>query len=196
MNKHRCHSHYETLRIERQASPQRVRTAYRRLAQKFHPDKHAGRVAAANLMVLINEAYKVLSDPQQRSSYDDWLAAEEARMRSGGGSSASTVAFVPDRWGWAVWLLWVIVSIAVLTVGYVLLRSIELSPAPPLKTLAGQPAELPDTPPVPQRPVQPWTEPARSTIAPNPETDPVTRLVREGTIQPAPAGRMRETATR
>ena len=127
MTKHRCHSHYETLRVDRHASPERVRSAYRRLAQKFHPDKHGGKRAAAAVMAAVNQAYEVLSDPAQRAGYDHWLAAEEAGAVPGGATAA---AFVPDRFGWAGWLLWVIVSIAVLTVGFVVIKTEKPAHAP------------------------------------------------------------------
>jgi hypothetical protein len=190
MTKHRYHSHYETLRVDRRASPERVRMAYRRLAQKFHPDKHAGKRAAATVMVLINQAYEVLSDPAQRAGYDDWLATEEARPQPGGSPAAAAV-FVPDRFGWSAWLLWAIVSVAVLTVGFVLLKTMTPSQAPlPRPSLAAQPAPAEVAQPlVPAQPIQRWTEPQRTGTPPNAETDPVARLVREGTLNKAPTRR-------
>ncbi|HMA08055.1 MAG TPA: J domain-containing protein [Ramlibacter sp.] len=181
MTKFHCHSHYETLRVDRGASPERVRTAYRRLAQKFHPDKHAGKSAAATVMAAINQAYEVLSDPAQRVAYDDWLTAQEAQ---GAGPGAAAV-FIPDRFGWAAWLLWATASIAVLTVGFVMIKTMMPLHGPaPRPALAAPPAPaLAIEPPVPARPVQPWTEPAKSALPRNPETDPVARLVREGTLE-------------
>lgn len=116
MSRARVHSHYDTLRVDRGASAQRLRTAYRRLAQKFHPDKHQGRAAAAVVMAEINLAYGVLSDPVQRSAYDEWLAGEDARA-----CAAPASTFTPDRFGWGGWLAFGITSIAVLTVGYVVI---------------------------------------------------------------------------
>ena len=150
MSKHRCHSHYETLRVDRRASPERVRAAYRRLAQKFHPDKHAGKSAAATVMALINQAYEVLSDPAQRAGYDVWLAAEEARAAPSG---AAAVAFTPDRFGWAGWLLWVIMSIAVLTVGFVVIKiKTTAQAALPTSALVAQPASQAVAQPLPAAP--------------------------------------------
>jgi len=184
MTKHRCHSHYETLGVDRRASPERVRTAYRRLAQKFHPDKHAGKRSAATVMAAINQAYEVLSDPAQRVGYDGWLALEEAQ-----GHQGAVAVFIPDRFGWAAWLLWATVSIAVLTVGFVLIKTMMPLHGPALRpALAAQPVpEVAAEPLVPAHPVQPWTEPVRTALPPNPETDPVARLVREGTLdRPSP----------
>jgi hypothetical protein len=183
MTKLRCHSHYETLRVDRGTSPERLRSAYRRLAQKFHPDKHAAkRAAATDVMVQINQAYEVLSDPVQRAGYDEWLAAEEERAASG---AAAAPVFVPDRFGWSGWLLWATASIAVLTVGFVVIKTYLPQQVPP-SNAAAAPAPAAD-PLRSARAVQPWTEPVRSTLPPHPETDPVARLVREGTLARPPA---------
>jgi DnaJ-class molecular chaperone len=114
----RTHSHYDTLGVERGASAEQVRGAYRRLAQTFHPDKHPGRPAAAAVMAQINEAYEVLSDPAQRGAYDAGLAHETARA-----AAAASVGFTPDRFGWGGWLVFATTSFAVLTVGYVLIAT-------------------------------------------------------------------------
>jgi preprotein translocase subunit Sec63 len=124
----RLHSHYDTLRVDRGASPEGVRTAYRRLAQQFHPDKHPGRQAAAVVMAELNQAYEVLSDARQRAAYYDWLAVEDARLRGGAAVGAGRV-FTPDRFGWAGWLVVATSSLAVLTVGYVVLTTWWPAPA-------------------------------------------------------------------
>jgi hypothetical protein len=119
------HTHYDTLQVERGASGEGVRAAYRRLAQKFHPDKHPGRSAAAAVMAELNQAYEVLSDPAQRCAYDEWLAAEET-------SAVRAARFTPDRFGWGAWLVFATTSLAVLTVGYVVLATwTPATPAPP-----------------------------------------------------------------
>ncbi|HEY0887391.1 MAG TPA: J domain-containing protein [Ramlibacter sp.] len=118
------HTHYDTLQVERGASGERVRAAYRRLAQKFHPDKHPGRSAAAAVMAELNQAYEVLSDPDQRSAYDEWLASQEA-------PAVRAPRFTPDRIGWGAWLVFATTSLAVLTVGYVVLATwAPATPAP------------------------------------------------------------------
>jgi curved DNA-binding protein CbpA len=119
MNQPRPHSHYDTLRVDRGASAEHVRTAYRRLAQAFHPDKHPGKPAAAAVMAQINQAYEVLSDPALRSAYDERLALEDARALA----ASPAVAFTPDRFGWGAWLVFATTSLAVLTVGYVLIAT-------------------------------------------------------------------------
>jgi len=124
MNRARLHSHYDILRVDRGASADHVRSAYRRMAQKFHPDKHHGKRAAAVVMAQINQAYEVLSDPAQRSAYDDWLAREDSRS-----PAANAPVFTPDRFGWGNWLVFATTSLAVLTVGYVVIAT--WTPVPP-----------------------------------------------------------------
>ena len=65
-------THYDALRLPRGASAQDVRAAYRRLAREHHPDR-AG--ADGEAMARINQAYQVLSDPGQRTRYDQRLDA-------------------------------------------------------------------------------------------------------------------------
>lgn len=59
--------HYQTLGIARDASPEDIKSAYRRLAAKHHPDREGGNKSKFQE---IQAAYAVLSDPQQRQQYD------------------------------------------------------------------------------------------------------------------------------
>lgn len=61
--------HYEVLGIERTATPDEVKKAYRRLARELHPDVNPGADAQERFK-LVTHAYDVLSDPQQREQYD------------------------------------------------------------------------------------------------------------------------------
>ncbi|HSI54534.1 MAG TPA: J domain-containing protein [Ramlibacter sp.] len=179
-------THYDTLRLDAGASPQRVRMAYRRMAQKYHPDKHPGRSQAEDRMARINLAYAVLSDPEQRAAYDNDLAqAGTAVQRRGRANAMAT--FVQDRFGWSGWLLLAIASITVLTLGFVMLRT--TAPArptfhPPAATLGAAPA-VDNTPLAPTPPIQPWTEPVKSNAPVNPQTEPVKQLVRDGVVEPS-----------
>jgi hypothetical protein len=70
-------TYYDVLQVERDASPERVRTAYRRLAQKYHPDKMPGNANAVRAMAAINAAYEVLSDGHRRAEHDLWIRRAE-----------------------------------------------------------------------------------------------------------------------
>ncbi len=62
----------------RTASPEVIRAAYRRLSQKHHPDRNPDNPEAARVMVLLNIAYRALSDPAKRAEHDRWIAQQEA----------------------------------------------------------------------------------------------------------------------
>ena len=65
--------YYETLGVEPGAGEAEIKTAYRRLARKYHPDvsKEAG---AEEKLKAVNEAYEALRDPQKRAAYDQLRA--------------------------------------------------------------------------------------------------------------------------
>jgi hypothetical protein len=74
----RVHSHYENLRVARNAPPEVIRAAYRALSQRYHPDLNPGDAEAARIMALLNVAYETLSDPVSRAEHDAWLKQQDA----------------------------------------------------------------------------------------------------------------------
>ncbi len=72
--------YYKILEIEKSASTDEIKKAYRRLARKFHPDLNPNNKEANHKFQQINEAHEVLSDPDKRKKYDqygkDWQHAE------------------------------------------------------------------------------------------------------------------------
>jgi curved DNA-binding protein len=62
--------YYKILGVERNASEDVIKRAYRKLAKQFHPDKNPGNKQAEEKFKEINEAYEVLSDPAKRSRYE------------------------------------------------------------------------------------------------------------------------------
>ncbi len=62
--------YYEVLEVDRNASFEEIKKAYRKLALKYHPDRNPGNKEAEEKFKLINEAYQVLSDEEKRALYD------------------------------------------------------------------------------------------------------------------------------
>lgn len=71
------HTHYDNLKVSRDAPPEVIRAAYKSLSQKYHPDRHADSEKANRIMRLLNAAYEVLSDPERRAEHDQWILAQE-----------------------------------------------------------------------------------------------------------------------
>ena len=74
--------YYEILDVQRDASPEQLKTAFRRLARQYHPDVNDSPNAEESFKEL-NEAYAVLSDDQRRSAYDRF---GHAGVRGAGGA--------------------------------------------------------------------------------------------------------------
>lgn len=62
--------YYEVLGVSREASSQEIKTSYRKLAVRYHPDKNPGDQAAEEKFKEAAEAYSILSDPDKRARYD------------------------------------------------------------------------------------------------------------------------------
>ncbi|WP_295472821.1 J domain-containing protein [uncultured Pseudomonas sp.] len=73
-------THYEQLNVARDASPEQIKQAYRKLAQRLHPDRNPA-ANAAELMSLVNASHSVLANPEKRARYDAELADQERRQR-------------------------------------------------------------------------------------------------------------------
>lgn len=78
--------YYEVLGIGRNASPDEVKSAYKRLAVKFHPDNNPGDPEAEERFKEVTEAYEVLSDPEKRRIYDQFGHAGLAGAGVGAGA--------------------------------------------------------------------------------------------------------------
>jgi hypothetical protein len=74
--KKKIHTHYDNLKISRNAPDEVIKAAYKALSQKYHPDKNA-RPDASKVMAILNNSYAVLSDRQRRHKHDEWIASEE-----------------------------------------------------------------------------------------------------------------------
>lgn len=78
----RVYTHYDNLKVARNAPPEIIRAAYKTLSQKFHPDKNPGNRDAERIMAIINASYEALSDPKRRYEHDLWIKKEESRQET------------------------------------------------------------------------------------------------------------------
>jgi len=73
--------YYKVLGVSEKATEKEIKTAYRKLARKYHPDLNPDNPEAEHKFKQVNEAHEVLSDPEKRKKYDqygkDWQHAEE-----------------------------------------------------------------------------------------------------------------------
>lgn len=67
-------THYDTLKVSRDAPIEVIQAAYRSLARKYHPDRNGHSPDGEAMMKSINAAYEILSDPQKRAEHDRWIA--------------------------------------------------------------------------------------------------------------------------
>lgn len=87
--------YYQILGIERSASPEEIKQAYRKLAMQYHPDRNPGNKAAEEKFKEINEAHQVLSDAQKRARYDQ-LGRSYSQWQQAGGA--------PGGFNWEDWI--------------------------------------------------------------------------------------------
>jgi molecular chaperone DnaJ len=99
--------YYQILGVKRDAKPEEIKKAYRRLARKYHPDVNPGDKSAEERFKMITEAHDVLSDPKKRSVYDrfgqysDNLADAAARGATGPGGAGGRSPFDFTGFEWS-----------------------------------------------------------------------------------------------
>lgn len=90
--------YYEILGVDRNASQEEIKKAYRKQALEWHPDRHKeDKEVAEKKFKEINEAYQVLSDPQKRSAYDQF--GHDAFSPGGAAGFSGSPFSQSGRWG-------------------------------------------------------------------------------------------------
>ena len=90
-------NYYDILGVSRNASDKDIKSAYRRMARKLHPDVNPDDSRAQNQFKKVNEAYEVVGDPARRKDYDqfgdNWKHADQIRNVNAGRSSTGGIGF-------------------------------------------------------------------------------------------------------
>lgn len=93
--------YYKALGVNKKASEKEIKSAYRKLARKYHPDVNPGDKAAESRFKEINEAHAVLSDTEKRRTYDalgaDWASRVGRSARPGTGGTQYTYTVDPGQ---------------------------------------------------------------------------------------------------
>src|SRR5947209_19832370 len=93
--------YYETLGVPKTATDDEIRTAFRKLARKHHPDVAKDKKVAEEKFKEINEAYEVLSDSEKRKKYEqlgaDWNRPGGFKPHPGWGAPQPAGGF--NQWG-------------------------------------------------------------------------------------------------
>ena len=88
--------YYKILGVDRKASDDEIKRAYRKLALQYHPDRNPGDKRAEERFKEINEAYQVLGNPEKRARYDQ-LGDSYRRFQQRGGT--------PEGFNWEDWFV-------------------------------------------------------------------------------------------
>lgn len=163
-------THYDNLKVARNAPLEVIRAAYKTLSQKYHPDRNPGNSDAARIMAVLNGSYETLADPIKRKEHDEWIArAEWAARIPPEPTATATPSHSPEpapepQASWFVRLLAAIWSIGlvrfaafwlVIIVGINMLPDSKKTPPPspkPYVATAPEPTPSPVAPAVPEVP--------------------------------------------
>ena len=87
---------YKVLGVEKTASAQEIKKAYRKLALKYHPDHNPGDKAAEEKFKQVSEAYEILSDEEKRAKYDQFGHAAFQQGGMGGGAAGLSLIHISE----------------------------------------------------------------------------------------------------
>ena len=88
-------NYYEELGVNKEATVEEIKRAYRQLAKRYHPDKNPGDEKAAKRFIHIAEAYESLSDEEKRQAYDETLKGGKKPTSKDQASYSSTIHVNP-----------------------------------------------------------------------------------------------------
>lgn len=71
----KIYTHYDNLKVSRNAPPEVIKAAYKALGQRYHPDKDGGD---ERIFKIIKDSYEVLIDPDRRAAHDQWIRQQES----------------------------------------------------------------------------------------------------------------------
>lgn len=88
-------THYDNLKVARNAPPEVIRAAYKTLSQKYHPDRNGNSAESQRVMRIINNSYDVLSDEKRRAEHDRWISRQESGATAADPASQDDQEVVP-----------------------------------------------------------------------------------------------------
>ena len=89
--------YYHILSVPRGASVESIKTSYKKLAKKYHPDRNDGAASAAAAFVKIKEAYDILTDPVKKGTYDEAIRIVDDRKLNRSAFARSTSIQPPQQ---------------------------------------------------------------------------------------------------
>jgi curved DNA-binding protein CbpA len=146
----KINTHYDNLKVARNAPPEVIRAAYKSLSQKYHPDRNSDNPDAVRIMAILNTSYEALSDKAKREEHDLWIAEQELLVTQNKPNQTPRQAREP-RSATSIFTShvlrhWVLYGIAIVVI-WVSLTDKPYSPAPGPKPYTATPTPEVEAPP-------------------------------------------------